>query len=260
MKTIKMEDMNWPDIKKAIDDGFTTVVVGVGSTEQHGPHLPTKTDSLIGDMLAFRFAMSWGKALQAKTISVGCSEHHLAFPGTLSLKSATLKAIIADYTESLAKQGFQTIIFLPSHGGNFVSVKEAMAEQQAKFPDLKIVGHTDLMGLMDFLFKISAEFGVTPEEAGAHAGENETSLILALAEQLVQTDRYAPGYLGPLGEEEVKIILEKGMPVLTENGVLGDPKKATAKKGAVYLEKTVQFLIEEIKKQLGKGAISTGDL
>jgi creatinine amidohydrolase len=250
MKTVRMEDMNWPDIQKAIDEGYTTVVVGVGSTEQHGPHLPTKTDTMIGDMLAFRFAMEWGKALQAKTIPVGCSEHHLAFPGTISLQAATLKAIIADYTESLAKQGFQTIVFLPSHGGNFGAVKESIQEQQARFPGLKVVGYTDLMGLMGCLFKISGEFGVTPEEAGAHAGENETSLILALANQLVHEDRYAPGYLGSLGEKEVKIVLEKGMPALSEKGVLGDPTKASAEKGAVYLEKTVNFLIGEIKKQL----------
>lgn len=250
MKTIKMEDMNWPDIRKAIDEGYTTAVVGIGSTEQHGPHLPTKTDTMIGDMLALRFALEWGKALQAKTIPVGCSDHHLAFPGTISLKSSTLKAVIADYTESLAKQGFKTIIYLPSHGGNFAAVKEAIQEQQAKFPELKIVGYTDLMGLMGCLFDISGKFGITPEEAGAHAGENETSLILAFADQLVQADRYSPGYLGPLGEEQVKIIMTKGMPALTETGVLGDPTKASAEKGAVYLEKTAQFLIKEIKKQL----------
>ncbi len=259
MKTIRMEDMNWPDIQKAIDEGYTTVVVGVGSTEQHGPHLPTKTDTLIGDMLALRFAMEWGNALQAKTIPVGCSEHHLAFPGTISLKSATLKAIVADYTESLAKQGFQTIVFLPSHGGNFSAVKEAIEEQQAKFSDLKIVGYTDLMGLMGCLFDISDEFGITPEEAGAHAGENETSLILALADHLVQEDRYAPGYLGSLGEEEVKIILEKGMPALSEKGVLGDPTKASAEKGAAYLEKTVNFFIGEIKKKLEQEPSLIGD-
>ena len=245
-----MEDMNWPDIQKAIDDGYTTVVVAVGSIEQHGPHLPTKTDTLIGDMLALRFALEWGKALQARTISVGCSEHHLAFPGTISLKAPTLKAIIADYTESLAKQGFKTIVYLPSHGGNFAAVKEAIQEQQAKFPELKIVGYTDLIGLMGCLFDVSAEFGITQNEAGAHAGENETSLILAFAEQLVKEDRYSPGYLGPLGDKEVKKIIQEGMPALTEIGVLGDPTKASADKGAVYLEKTVQFLIEEIKKQL----------
>jgi creatinine amidohydrolase len=245
-----MEDMNWPDIQKAIDDGYTTVVAAVGSIEQHGPHLPTKTDTLIGDMLALRFALEWGKALQARTIPVGCSEHHLAFPGTLSLKAPTLKAIIADYTESLAKQGFKTIIYLPSHGGNFAAVKEAIREQQSRFPELKIVGYTDLLGLMGCLFEVSAEFGITKDEAGAHAGENETSLILAFADQLVKEDRYSPGYLGPLGEKEVKKIIQEGMPALTEIGVLGDPTKATAEKGAVYLEKTVQFLVEEVKKQL----------
>jgi creatinine amidohydrolase len=181
---------------------------------------------------------------------VGCSEHHLAFPGTISLKAPTLKAIIADYTESLVKQGFKTIIYLPSHGGNFAAVKEAIQEQQAKFPGLKIVGYTDLMGLMDCLSGVSGAYGITPEEAGAHAGENETSLILAFADQLVREDRYAPGYLGALGEKEVKKIIQEGMPALSDIGVLGDPTKATAEKGAVYLEKTVQFLIEEIKKQL----------
>lgn len=250
MKTVKMEDMNWPDIQKAIAEGYTTAVVAVGSTEQHGPHLPTKTDTMIGDMLALRFALEWGKALQGKTIPVGCSDHHLAFSGTLSLKASTLKAIIADYTESLVKQGFETIIYLPSHGGNFAVVKEVIQDQSEKYPDINIVGYTDLMGLMSCLFDVSGSFGVTPEEAGAHAGENETSFILAFADQLVRTDRYSPGYLGPLGEEQVKIIMEKGMPALTETGVLGDPSKASPQKGAIYLEKTVQFLLEEIKKQL----------
>lgn len=250
MKTLKMEDMNWPDIRRAMDRGYTAVVVGIGSIEQHGPHLPTKTDTLIADMLALRFAQAWGKALQGRTIPVGCSEHHLAFPGTISIKAPTLKSIIADYTESLAKQGFETIIYLPSHGGNFAAVKEAIQELQAKFPELNIVGYTDLMGLMKCVFGVSAEFGVTPDEAGAHAGENETSLILAFADNLVKEDRFEPGYLGPLGGEELKKIIQEGMPALSKIGVLGDPTKASAEKGAIYLEKTVRFLVQEIKKQL----------
>ncbi len=250
MKTIRMENMNWPDIKEAIEKGFQTAVVGIGSTEQHGPHLPTKTDTLIGDAIACRFALKLGKTLQAKTICVGCSEHHLAFPGTISIRASTLKMMINDYTESLVKQGFKTIIYLPSHGGNFATVKEAIEEQQKKFPDVKIIGYTDLMQFVDRLFKISAESGITKEEAGAHAGENETSFILALEGELVVKDRFTPGYLGPLGEEEVKIIMDKGMPALSEKGVLGDPTKASGEKGEVYLEKIVDFLVEEIKKQI----------
>lgn len=250
MRTIRMEDMNWPDIKEAIEKGFTTVVVAIGSTEQHGPHLPTKTDTLIGDTIAWKVALKLGKTLQAKTICVGFSEHHLAFPGTISLKTSTLKMIINDYSESLITQGFKTIIYLPSHGGNFAPVKEAIEEQQKKHPRIKIIGYTNLMQYVDFLFDISNEFGITKEEAGAHAGESETTLILALEGDLVRRDRFAPGYLGPLGEDEVKIILEKGMPALSEKGVLGDPTKASVERGEVYLERIVDFLFKEIRKQL----------
>lgn len=250
MRTIRMEDMNWPDIKKALEEGFTTAVVGVGSTEQHGPHLPTKTDTLIGDLIAHRAALKIGNALQAKTICVGCSEHHLAFPGTISIEPSTLKAIINDYTKSLIRQGFKTIIYLPSHGGNFATVKQAVEEQRKRFPKQMIVGCTDLMAFMGCLLDISAEFGITKEEAGAHAGENETSFILAFAEELVKKDRFSPGYLGSLGEKEIQIIMEKGMPALTKNGVLGDPSKASAERGEIYLEKIAAYLVEEIKKQL----------
>lgn len=250
MKTIRMEDMTWPEIKEVMEKGYTTAVIGIGSTEQHGPHLPTKTDTLIGENIALRVAAKLGKALQAKTICVGCSEHHLAFPGTISLKSQTLKNIIEDYTDSLIKQGFKTIIYLPSHGGNFATVKEAIEEQQAKYPRIKIFGYTDLLSFVECLLQISKEFKISPYEAGAHAGENETSIILALAGDLVKKDRFAAGYLGELGEKEIQIILEKGMPALSEIGVLGDPRKASAEKGEIYLEKIADFLVGEVKKQL----------
>jgi creatinine amidohydrolase len=87
MKTIRMEAMNWPDVRTALAAGFTTAVVAVGSTEQHGPHLPTMTDTRIGDAMAHRVALKLGNALQARTIPVGVSEHHLAFGATVSLKA-----------------------------------------------------------------------------------------------------------------------------------------------------------------------------
>jgi creatinine amidohydrolase len=250
MRTIRMEDMNSYDIREAIDNGFTTAVFAIGSTEQHGHHLPIKTDTMIGDALAFRVAQELENALQAPTIRPGCSEHHMVFAGTISLKSSTLKSIIYDYVESLKKGGFTTIILLPSHGGNFAPVQEAIDELKPAYHDIRIIGYTNLLGFMDALTKFSEDYGITPEEAGAHAGESETSIILALAENLVEKDRFTPGYLGPLGDKEIKMILEEGMPGLTEIGVLGDPTKASAKKGIAYLEKTVAFLVREIKKQL----------
>jgi creatinine amidohydrolase len=245
-----MEDMNSPDIKEAIEKGYNTAVFAIGSTEQHGHHLPTKTDTMIGDAMAFRVAQELENALQAPTIRPGCSEHHMAFPGTISLRYSTLKSIIYDYVDSLKKCGFKTVILLPSHGGNFTTVEEAIDELTPLHPELEIVGYTDLKGFMDALAKFSKEYGVTPEEAGAHAGESETSFMLALTEHLVAKERFAAGYLGPLGEKEIKIILEEGMPSLTKNGVLGDPTRATAEKGMAYLENSVDFLVKEIKKQL----------
>jgi creatinine amidohydrolase len=252
MKTIKMEEMNWVDIQKAIDDGYKTVIIGVGSTEQHGPHLPTKTDALIADIIANLLAKNLKNALQAQTIRVGCSDHHLSFSGTISLKKSTLKAIIQDYIESLQKHGFKNIIFIPSHGGNFKPIKEAVEEVQENYPKIKIIAFTDLMGFVDAQDKIAVDLNITKREAGAHAGEVETSEILYLAEKLVKKERFQPGYVEVLGEEEVELLFEKGMLSLTEIGVIGDPTKASKKHGKIYIEKMVEFLTEEIKRKISK--------
>jgi creatinine amidohydrolase len=253
MNTIRMEEMNWPEIRRAIDSGFKTVVVAIGSTEQHGPHLPTMTDARIGDDLAERIARKLGHALQARTIDVGLSEHHLAFAGTISLKPETLLMILRDYAASLARHGFTRIVLIPSHGGNFATVRRAIEEARQVHPGIDVTGYTDLTGLMDFLYRASAEYGVSPEESGAHAGESETSIMMALEGRLVQADRFAPGYLGPTGEPEMKLIFEKGMPALTHNGILGDPRKASAEKGEVYLDRFADLVVSAIcaKKTAG---------
>ena len=249
METIRMDEMNWPDIKSAIEQGYATVVVAVGSTEQHGPHLPTMTDTRIGDELARRVAVKLGHTLQAKTISVGCSSHHLGFPGTISLRDETLKMIILDYIDSLVRNGFSRIVLLPIHGGNFPTVQAVVREARQAHRGIEIIGVTDLAKLLDCLNAASAEFGISPSESGAHAGESETSIMLALEKDLVLADRFAPGHVGPTGEKELEILREQGMGALTKIGVLGDPRRASAEKGEAYLDRLTEFLIQEIKKQ-----------
>jgi len=246
MTTIRMEEMTWPEIRAAIEGGFTTVVFAVGSTEQHGPHLPTTTDTRIGDDLAHRVALRLGRALQARTIPVGVSEHHLAFGGTISLKRATLKAILRDYVDSLVTCGFARIVILPSHGGNFSTVQEVLDEAPTAHPGVVVTGYADLLGFAGLCERTSARFGVSAGAAGAHAGENETSMMLALEPALVRRDRFAAGYVGPLGEEQVKVILEQGMTALTANGVLGDPAGAGAERGETYLELFAEFLAASV--------------
>jgi creatinine amidohydrolase len=243
MNTVRMEEMTWPDIKRAIDSGFKTVVFAVGSTEQHGPHLPTMTDARIGDELAERVARKLGNALQARTIDVGLSEHHLVFPGTITFKPETLLLVLRDYVDSLARHGFTRIVIVPSHGGNFATVRRAIEEARKAHPGIEVTGYTDFSGLMGLLYGASAEYGVSAEESGGHAGESETSIMMALEGRLVQADRFAPGYLGPTGEAEMKLIFEKGMTALTSNGTLGDPRKASADKGEVYLERFADLVV-----------------
>jgi creatinine amidohydrolase len=249
LKTIRMEEMTYPAINAAIAHGYSTAVVGVGSTEQHGPHLPTMTDTRIAEEIAHRVALKLGNALQARTIPVGISDHHLAFGGTISLRPETLRMVIHDYVNSLIKCGFKQIIFLPTHGGNFSTVENAIKEFQTEHQEVKITGYTDLLGFAHFLNSASNEFGVTDNESGAHAGENETSIMMTLENSLVIREKFEPGYLGPTSEKEVSIIIEKGMPTLTKNGIIGDPQKASAKHGEIYLEKLTEFLVKEIAKQ-----------
>ncbi len=247
MKTIRMEEMTWPAIRDAIGAGYTTAVVAVGATEQHGPHLPTMTDARIGDALGELVARKLGEALVARTIDVGISEHHLAFGGTLSLRPETLAAVLRDYTASLVRSGFRRIVFVPTHGGNFPTVQEAIDAARQAHPGVHIGGYTDLLGFAGFLNRLSEEHGVTAEASGAHAGESETSMMLALEPEFVLSGRFEPGYLGPLGAAEVKRILERGMPDLTANGVLGDPRGARAERGVTYLDRLAEFLVKHLE-------------
>lgn len=250
MPTIRMEEMTWPEVRAAIDRGFTTAVVGVGSTEQHGPHLPTMTDTRIGDEIAHRVALRLGNALQARTIPLGVSEHHLAFGATVSIRQSTLKAILLDVVDSLARCGFRAVVLLPSHGGNFTTVQEVIDESAGVRPGLVVTGYAELLPFTQVLERASATFGVTAAESGAHAGEAETSIMLALEPDLVHRDRFSAGYVGPLGEQQVATIFELGMTALTENGVLGDPAGATAERGEAYLEALADFLVARVAPAL----------
>jgi len=249
MVKIRISEMSWVDIQKALDRGFSTVVFGVGSNEQHGPHLPTSTDSLIAEALAYKVARKLGNALQAPTINVGCSEHHMVLPGTISLKPETLKGLVRDYCVSLAKHGFKNIIILPSHGGNFNAVREVTDELNQSLEKANVISYTDLNGLLRFLNEFSSKHGVTAGESGAHAGESETSMVLAIRKDLVDMKHAEKGFVGSF-EDKMDLMWSQGIKAITKNGVLGDPRKAEARKGEEYLELWVEKMVDFVRKQV----------
>ncbi len=249
MVKVRMSEMSWVDIQKALDRGFSTVVFGVGSNEQHGPHLPTSTDSLIAEELAYKVAQKLGKALQAPTINVGCSEHHMTFPGAISLRPETLKSLIRDYCVSLAKQGFKNIIILPSHGGNFEAVRQVSDELNLSLEATKVVSYTDLKGLLSLLAEFSSKRGVTAGESGAHAGESETSMVLAMRKDLVDMKHAEEGFVGSF-EDKMDLMWSQGIKAVTKNGVIGDPRKAEGSKGEEYLELWAEKMVDFVRKQV----------
>jgi len=252
MVKVRISEMTRVDVQKALDKGFSTVVFAVGSNEQHGPHLPTCTDSLIGDALANKVAMKLGKALQAPTINVGCSDPHMVFPGAISLRPETLKNLIHDYCASLAKQGFKNIIILPSHGGNFNTVREITNELNQSLRGAKVVSYTDLKGLLEFLIEFSSKHGVSAGESGAHAGESETSMVLAIRKDLVDMEHAERGFVGDFDDKMMALMWAQGIKAVSKNGVLGDSRKGEAGKGEDYLDLWAEKMVDFIRKQISR--------
>jgi len=239
---VQIEEMNWPSIRKAIDSGFRTVLIPVGSIEQHGPHLPIFTDALLAYALCERVANRLGRTLVAPVIRPGCSEHHLSFPGTISISPSMHQKMVDAYVGSLINAGFRNFVIIPTHGGNFEPLRKGFSALKKKYPKANIYGYFDLQRFVRAMNDVAAQFGVSPEAAGAHSGFSETSCVLAVRKDLVDTMSATPGYVGPFDEKVSRLIIKKGMAAFTKNGVLGDPSRSSTEAG----QKIIQNLVDHI--------------
>ena len=245
MTALHLDRLTWADVKLEIENGRDTVLVPFGSTEQHGRHMPLGTDAVLGDEFGWALAVRLD-AFLAPTVRFGCSDHHLSFPGTISLSDDTFHGIVTDVVASLSHHGFRRILLMPTHGGNFKPLADAVAQLKT-IDKVKVIAFTDLEGLVQAAFKSSSAFGVNPAQSGAHAGEWEASLMLALRPDQVKMDRAAQGFVGELSEIMAKVF--DGIENLDANGVLGDPRPATAAAGERYFEEMIEFFYQWVEKQ-----------
>lgn len=243
--TVLLAEHTWPEVEDALAAGTRTAVVGVGAIEQHGPHLPLVMDTLAGDELAERVAAELGDAVAAPTIRPGCSGHHMDFPGTVTVPAETLMDTVRAYVESLDEHGFEHVVLLPTHGGNFAPV-DTVVPEVSRDVDANVVALTDLDRLMELQNEGLAAAGVDYEEPVVHAGAMETAMVLAVSEGLVRTDELELGHEGPVS---VSRLLSEGFRAVSENGVLGDPRRATAEAGEEILDRITAAYVERIEAE-----------
>ena len=246
----QLNELSWPEVRAAIDAGRRTVIAAAGSTEQHGPHLPLQTDTLLGTFLVSAIVERLPGAFQGPTIPFGVSDHHMPFAGTITLDKATFKEVIRQYAASLAAHGFEHIVIVPSHGGNFGPLKELDEETGGWIGGARLIAFHDLMRFMEPMNAVAAADRISPQVAGAHAGEAETSMVLAAREGLVQMDYAEAGYVGDFGEDAARTVFARGMPALTSNGILGDARPADAERGLRYRDAMADFLAGWIRERL----------
>ena len=218
-----------------------TAIVPLGATEQHGPHLPLGTDTWIADALAERLCATVGDAIRLPALAFGCSVEHAAFPGTVELRAETLAAVLVDVVASLVRHGVARVFLFSAHGGNSGPLAAALPALRAAAAPAGVDAFTDLAALTAVLHRCAASAGITPEAAGHHAGEVETSILLALRPHAVRTARFAPGHVAPTADPQA--LFYPSLRAHAPDGTVGDPRGADAARGLRYLDAWVDVLV-----------------
>lgn len=234
------------------------VILPISAVEQHGPHLPLGTDHLIGEHLAGAAEAILGDdVLVLPGIPAGCSDHHLDFPGTVSLRHNTLLDHVEDIANSILNQGFSAFVLFNAHGGNQGAGQVALERIGAAHPESRVVFTSWWRLAGPELLEIS-ETG--PGGVG-HACELETSILLAFAPELVMTElppertnKPALSYDHSDMLRAARVSLYRRMSQVADSGVFGAPREASASKGRAAIDAIVSQLIGLIRELRGSAA------
>ncbi|MFV2063134.1 MAG: creatininase family protein [Chloroflexota bacterium] len=239
----ELAEMTWSDAKEAFARASLAVLT-TGSIEQHGPHMALETDTAIAWSLARRLTDELGSgAILLPRLDYGLSEHHLHFPGTLTLRPDTYQRMVLDIIESLAHWGMRRVLIMNGHGGNIDA--------------LRLVSRTALRDHHALVASVMwARIGGDEiasrvhSESYGHACESETSVAMAVAPHVVRAERIsAPGprrSADPMTDPPSPIVDQTVMlHEWSEDGALGDPRLANEADGRaitdVVAERTLEF-------------------
>jgi creatinine amidohydrolase len=235
--------LNWKQVD-ALPRDSTLLVLPTAAIEQHGHHLPLATDTLINNLLLGRAIEKLPADLPVYAlppVHYGKSNEHLGFPGTLSVSASTFMAVLRDLGASVARSGFRKLVLYNTHGGNTSLIDVMARDLRAEF-NLRTFA---LHGSGGISFD-----GLSAQERayGFHAGEVETSFLLAAVPELVDRSSYSVNYIADVSKAE--LLLPENAPAtfawltrdMAPSGVLGDPRPATAEKGERWLEQAATRL------------------
>jgi len=217
--------LRWPGV-----ESVELLVIPVGSTEQHGPHLPLATDTLIATAVAERvvdaLAAEGAAVLLGSAVPYGASGEHADFPGTVSAGTEALRLLLVELVRS-ASAWAERIVFVNGHGGNAAALDAAVEQLRHEGRAVRWVPCAIPGG-------------------DAHAGRTETSLLLHLRPGLVAPGAAEAGATAPI-ERLLPRLRAEGVRAVAPNGVLGDPAGASAEEGAAILERMVGAALDGIR-------------
>lgn len=237
-----LHQSTWIEIGQFLDRS-RTVVIPIGSNEQHGPTGLLGTDWMCPEIIAHH-AQKDADILVGPTFNIGMAQHHLGFPGTISLRPSTFIAAIGDWTRSLAAHGFEKILFLNGHGGNIATIEAAFSElyAEASFARrpagfaLKLCNWWDLEGVGELA---RAQF---PTGHGTHATPSEIAITQWAYPDSIKTADYSPRIApaGPIREAQ-------DFRARHPDGRMGsDPALATPEKGGELVALAAKGLVSAV--------------
>ena len=234
---------SWPEIDARLKT-TKTVVVPIGSNEQHGPTGLLGTDWLCPEIIAHAAEKQDESLIVAPTFNIGMAQHHLGFAGTISLRPSTFMAAITDWVSSLSRHGFERIYFLNGHGGNTATIEATFSEimsewsyveEQPPFV-LKLTNWWDLPGVFSLCSKMF------PTGHGMHATPSEIAVTQAAYPHLVKTADLDPK-IAPVGPIRDALDYRARFP----DGRIGsDPLQASPEKGQQIIDAAVPALLKDV--------------